>query len=181
MVSSTGTDQPSHGGAEWRASPDRQPAREHDVSRPRLNLGKLSKANPKDYAIRFVLGGVVSVVASLLGHWVTQRFGGIFTAFPAILLASLTLIGEHDGNEASAEDAAGGVAGALALVVLAVFLSLVLPRASGALALAAGVGLWLVLAVSLYGLAVRFGWLRTRARDDGENPDDRKAAPSRSH
>lgn len=149
---------------------------EHDVSRPRLDLGKLREASLKDYGIRFVLGGAVSVLAALLSHWATPRFGGIFTAFPAILLASLTLIGEHDGQEESAEDAEGRVAGALALVVTAIFLSLTLTHLAGAAVLSAGLVLWLVVAMGIYGLAVRAGWLRTRETYDQQNPDDHKAS-----
>jgi hypothetical protein len=132
-----------------------------DESRPRIKLDKLREAKLKDYAIRFVFGGAISVLAVLIAHWTTERFGGVFTAFPAILLASLTLIGQRDGREPSSEDAAGGVAGALALMLTAVFLAATLDRLPGALSLVAALGLWLLVAVALYGLAVRLGWLRT--------------------
>lgn len=136
------------------------------MSRPRLNLARLKQAKLKDYAIRFAFGGVISVIAALLGHWITTRFGGIFTAFPAILLASLTLIGEHDGREQSAEDAEGGVAGALALVACALFIALTVTHLSGAASLLLALALWLALALAGYALGIKLGWLRTRTRDE---------------
>jgi hypothetical protein len=80
-----------------------------------------------------------SVLAALLGHWVSLRFGGIFMALPVVLLASLTLIGRRDGDEPAAEDGEGRVVGACACAGSAVLLALLLPRVAGALAL------WLVL------------------------------------
>jgi hypothetical protein len=139
---------------------------ENDGSRPRLDLARLKQAKLKDYAIRFTFGGAVSVIAALLGYWITPRFGGIFTAFPAILLASLTLIGEHDGREQSAEGAEGGVAGALALVACAFFIALTVTRLPGAVSLVLALLLWLALALAGYALGVRLGWLRTRARNE---------------
>jgi hypothetical protein len=111
------------------------PGDQRDVSRPGLDLGKLRQVKLPDLALRFAFGGAASVLAALLGHWVTQRFGGIFTALPAVLLASLTLIGRRDGDEPSAEDAEGGVLGACAFVGSAVLLALLLPRVAGAVAL----------------------------------------------
>ncbi len=147
--------------ADGQSGPQAGRGHTRDASRPRLDLGKLRQARLKDYAIRFVFGGTISVLAALIGQWTTIRFGGIFTAFPAILLASLTLIGDQDGREASAEDAEGGVAGALALAIAAALLAATLPHMSGAASLLASLLLWLLLAVGLYGLAVRLGWLRT--------------------
>lgn len=179
MVSNSGADKPPRGVADRRSASNGKLMRGRDVSWPRLEPQKLREASLRDYSIRFVLGGAVSVLAALLSQLVTQRFGGIFTAFPAILLASLTLIGQHDGQEASAEDAEGGVAGAIALALMTTFLSLTLVRVSGAMALGIGLILWLVLATGIYGLAVRAGWLRSYERDDQRNPDDGNATQSR--
>lgn len=115
----------------------------------------------KDYAIRFAFGGAVSVVAALIGRWTNVPFGGVFTAFPAILLASLTLIGEKYGREQSAEDAEGGVIGAFAFVVAAIFIANIIMYISGAASLLLALGIWTALAVALYLLAIRIGFLRT--------------------
>ena len=147
-----------------RSSSSTDQGHEHDVSRPRLDLARLKQAKLKDYAIRFAFGGAVSVIAALLGHWITPRFGGIFTAFPAILLASLTLIGKHDGREQSAEDAEGGAAGALALVACAFVIALTVTWIAGAASLVLALALWLALALAGYALGVKLGWLRTKSR-----------------
>jgi hypothetical protein len=149
-----------------QAGPSAVSERGQDVSRPRLDVQKLREATVKDYAIRFVFGGAVSVLAALISHWTTGRFGGIFTAFPAILLASLTLIGHHEGQEAAAEDAEGGVVGALALAATAALLAVTLPRMPGVVALLASLALWLLITIGLYALAVRVGWLRTYAHEE---------------
>lgn len=132
-----------------------------DVSRPSVEIARLRQIRFRDYAIRFVFGGTISVLAALLGQWVTPRFGGVFTAFPAILLASLTLIGKKDGHEASAEDAEGGVLGAIAFVAIACFIAVTLASISGAASLCLSLLIWVALAVGLYLLCIKLGLLRT--------------------
>lgn len=100
------------------------------------------------------------MLAALLGSWVTPRFGGLFTTFPAILLASLTLLGRKEGKERASDDAKGAVVGAIALVVCAGVLVGLLSWLSGALALGVALFLWLLVASLLYFLSVRKGWLR---------------------
>lgn len=139
-----------------------------DVSRPRLDLSKLRQVKLKDYAIRFVFGGAISVIAALLGHWVTPRFGGVFTAFPAILLASLTLIGKKQGREQSAEDAEGGVLGAIAFVGIAAFIAATLAYISGAASLFLALAIWFAVAVGLYLLCIKVGLLRTYEKQKEE-------------
>ena len=144
---------------------------QRDVSKPKIQFSNLKEVRLKDYAIRFAFGGAVSVVASLIGHWTSVPFGGVFTAFPAILLASLTLIGEKDGREQSAEDAEGGVLGAIAFVVGAVFIAMTVTHIAGAASLLLALGIWVVLAVALYLLAVRVGLLRTyKWQEDDKQP-----------
>jgi hypothetical protein len=137
----------------------------------------LREIKPRDYAIRILLGGVVSVLAALIGQWVNPRFGGIFTAFPAILLASLTLIGQHQGDEPSAEDAEGGAVGSVALAVTAVFIALTITIIAGAIALLAALAVWLVLAVAQYALGVKIGWLPTRQGDEQKPPPADRGGP----
>jgi hypothetical protein len=45
-----------------------------------------------DYAVRFLFGGLVTVIAGLLAKHGGPIFGGLFLAFPAIFPASATLI-----------------------------------------------------------------------------------------
>ncbi len=145
---------------------------QHDADRPRVDMSRLRQAKPKDYVIRFAFGGLVSVVAALIGHWTTPEFGGIFTAFPAILLASLTLIGKREGDEPSAEDAEGGALGAIALTATAAVITLTLTRVAGAVSLAGALGVWLILSLLLYLLAVKVGWLHTSRRGERSPSDE---------
>ncbi len=159
----TSMTRPSDAAAQQHSSGEKQ-----DVSRPRIHLSNLKKVHLKDYAIRFAFGGAVSVIAALIGKWTNVPFGGMFTAFPAILLASLTLIGKHDGDEKSAEDAEGGVLGAIAFIVAAIFISRTVTVMTGAVSLLLALAVWLALAVSLYLLAIRLGFLRTYERQDDD-------------
>lgn len=125
----------------------------------KCRLSALRTIRLRDYLIRFLFGGVISVIATLIGQWTTPRIGGIFTAFPAILLASLTLINHEDGQTASEEDAQGAVLGAMAFAVAAIVLTLTLDVLAGAIAILLSLGAWLVCSVGLYVLSVKCGWL----------------------
>jgi hypothetical protein len=131
----------------------------------KFKLSQLRGIRLRDYVIRFLFGGTISVIAALIGQWTTGRIGGIFTAFPAILLASLTLINQEDGKQASAMDAQGAVLGAVALVLASILLSVTLGALAGAWSLLLGLGAWLVCSVGLYFLSVKLGWLRIEKRN----------------
>ncbi len=131
------------------------------TSRPRLAFSEIRNARLKDYAVRFLFGGVISVLAALLGHWVTPRFGSLFTTFLAILLASLTLIGKKEGHQRSAQDAQGGVVGTLELLVTATFLSFAITLLACLTSLRAALSLWLSLSLLLHLFCVKVDWLRT--------------------
>jgi hypothetical protein len=82
-----------------------------------------------EYAVRFLLGGSVTVIAGLLAQYYGPVFGGLFLAFPAILPASATLVDKHErekkqragiqhttrGRRVAGVDAAGAALGAWAL------------------------------------------------------------------
>lgn len=127
-----------------------------------VDFSPLKKIRMQDYAIRFLFGGAVSVLASLIAQWTTGRIGGIFTAFPAILLASLTIIDKKEGKEAAAADARGGVVGSVGLVIAAIVLSVTLGLLLPVLSLLLALAIWLVCSVGLYLLSFRAGWLRVK-------------------
>jgi hypothetical protein len=72
---------------------------------PRFRAGRIREASYTDMAVRFAFGGTISVVAALIGAVTTESIGGIFTAFPAILVASLTLIDKQEDPEHASYDA----------------------------------------------------------------------------
>ena len=104
----------------------------------------------RDYAVRFVFGAAIALVAGLIGTAFGPKLGGVFLAFPAILPASLTLIQEKEGKEQASIDSIGAVLGAIAMIAFAmtVFLSVtswgVVPSVGFALSV------WLGVAVALY-------------------------------
>ena len=103
-------------------------------------------------AVRFVFGGTISVVAALIGAVFTEPIGGIFTAFPAILVASLTLIDKQEDREHASYDAVGAALGAVGFIACAFFVSLTLERWPVAASLGVGLSIWLVVSVGLYAL-----------------------------
>lgn len=95
-----------------------------------------------EYAIRFVFGGLVTVMAGLIAHKYGPAVGGLFLAFPAIFPASMTLVeshtrkkkekqgvsGQEEGLKAASVDAAGAALGSLGLLAFAVIVWLFAAR-----------------------------------------------------
>src|SRR4051812_31210797 len=93
----------------------------------------LKQTKPREYLVRFMLGGTATVVAGLVAKAFGPEVGGLFLAFPAIFCASATLIEKHErerktskglkGNErgrnAAALDSAGAGWGSVALALFA--------------------------------------------------------------
>src|SRR6202162_1041920 len=83
-----------------------------------------------EYAVRFVAGGIITVIAGLIARKWGPGIGGLFLAFPAIFPASATLIEKHErkrkqnkglhgeerGTDAAAIDALGSARGSVGLV-----------------------------------------------------------------
>src|ERR1700721_2059300 len=105
------------------------------------NFSALKKTKWYEYAVRFLLGGSVTVVAGLLAKHYGPVFGGLFLAFPAIFPASATLVEKHERQkkrkagivntarrrEAAALDAWGATRGILGLVFFALLVWKLLP------------------------------------------------------
>ena len=87
----------------------------------KLSLSALKQTRWYEYGIRFLLGGLATVLAGVLGARFGVSVGGLFLALPAIFCASATLVESHErrtkekaglsgtrrGQEAAALDAAG--------------------------------------------------------------------------
>jgi len=120
-----------------------------------LDLGELRQVRPRDLAVRFAFGAVISVVAGVVGQAAGSRAGGALLAFPAILPATLTLIEKEDGTAAAVADVRGSVLGALALVAFALVAFVSLGRLPPPASLAAALGAWIVVALGLYVIRAR--------------------------
>jgi len=130
----------------------------------KLNLKALGQTRWQDYAVRFVLGGIVTVLTgAIAGEW-GPVFGGLFLAFPAIFPASVTLLEKHEtekkqkagitftlrGRLAAALEARGAVMGALGGIAFAAVAWKLIPAHGAALALLVALTIWITVSTSLW-------------------------------
>jgi uncharacterized membrane protein (DUF4010 family) len=83
---------------------------------PDVRPRRLAEPPARDWLVRFAFGAGVSALAAVVGKPAGPTVGGLFLAFPAILLASLTLVAKEDGEHQAREDARGAALGALGLI-----------------------------------------------------------------
>jgi PncC family amidohydrolase len=121
--------------------PDQEPAG--------LDLKKLRKVRPGDYAMRFVFGAMISTVAGVLTLTVGPRFGGLFLAFPAVLPATLILLEKKEGLAQAVSDVRGAAIGSLGMIAFAV-VAFMLVKGNPVLALAAAAAAWVVTSGVVY-------------------------------
>lgn len=121
-----------------------------------ISTSGLKRAKWYEYLIRFALGGLVTAVASVLAKQFGPSFGGLFLAFPAILVASSTLVEKHErekkeekglhglyrGRHAAGADAAGAAMGSIGLMAFAVFVWKLLPVHPAWLVIAGATLVW---------------------------------------
>jgi hypothetical protein len=101
--------------------------------RARVDLSALADTTWKEYALRFLLGGAITVATGLIARKFGPAVGGLFLAFPAIFPATATLIatrekdekrragldGKFRGRDAAAIEARGTATGTLGLLAFA--------------------------------------------------------------
>ena len=134
-----------------------------------INVAKLREGKPHEYLTRFLFGGIVTVLATLIARHYGPILGGLFMAFPGIFAPGLSMTETHaierkakagaSGTlfaraEASVE-AAGASAGALGLAAFALTLWIGLPAHSLTLVLPLASAVWLAVSVLLW-------WIRKR-------------------
>jgi hypothetical protein len=110
----------------------------------------------RQYLLRFVLGGAITVATGLLARFYGPVWGGLFLAFPAIFPASVTLVAKHErqrkarhglhgtirGLDAAAANAVGAILGSIGLFFFALVACGFLSFGNGALALLAATIVW---------------------------------------
>ena len=133
------------------------------------DFSALKKTKWFEYAVRFLLGGSVTVVAGLLAKHYGPVFGGLFLAFPAIFPASATLVDKHErqkkqcagikqntrGPQVAGMDATGAALGSLGLSTFAYIVWKLLPVWNVASVFIVAVAAWLCVSVTLW-------WLRKK-------------------
>jgi Protein of unknown function (DUF3147) len=132
-----------------------------------ISVAKLREGKPHEYLTRFLFGGAVTVIATLIAGRYGPVIGGLFLAFPGIFAPGLSMTETHaierkakagaNGTlfaraEASVE-AAGASIGALGLAAFALILWKFLPTHHLALVLPLATAAWLVVSVLCW-------WLR---------------------
>jgi hypothetical protein len=135
----------------------------------------------REIAVRFLFGGIITVLTGLIARNWGPGLGGLFMAFPAIFPASATLVAKHEDEEmesaglkgdrraaaAAALDARGTAMGATGLIAFAVVAWRLLPVRHTASVLIGALVAWFVVAATLWWLrkAIRTStWLRKRHR-----------------
>src|SRR5712671_2293359 len=138
-----------------------------------FHLDALRKTKWSEYAVRFIFGGAVSVVAAALAKHFGPAFGGLFLAFPAIFPASATLLEKHErqkkakagitatlrGRQSAALDAFGAALGCVGLAGFAVIVWKFLPRHGTGIVLFAGTITWLAFSVLGWSIRHKGRWL----------------------
>ena len=129
----------------------------------RFEFSALRETRWHDYVIRFVLGGLMTVVAGLIAAEYGPAVGGLFLAFPAIFPASATLIEKHErerkersglrgarrGKDAAALEAAGAALGSIGLAAFGAAAWLLIASFPITAFLAASVG-WLLFSALMW-------------------------------
>ena len=135
----------------------------------RVNFQALRQSTWSEYAIRFGLGGLTTVIAGIVADAFGPAAGGLFLAFPAIFCASATLIEKHErqrkqtkglrgtcrGREAAALDASGTFWGSIGLCAFAMVMWFGAKGLSTS-ALAVATLVWLVVSFLLWRLRRAF-------------------------
>jgi uncharacterized membrane protein (GlpM family) len=127
--------------------------------RPRLKFdpGKVKDVAGKDLAIRFAFGAGTSIIAAIVSLLAGPTIAGVFLAFPAILLASLTLVADDEGRSKARDDARGAAAGAMGLVAFAGVGAALFAAGPSVAAFLAAAAAWLVVALGVFLIAWRVG------------------------
>ena len=96
-----------------------------------ISLSGLAQTKPLEFLLRFLFGGIVTVLAGLVASAYGPVIGGLFLAFPSIFPATATLIEKHEEKKrqqegmhgryvatcAAGADAAGAAMGTIGLMV----------------------------------------------------------------
>ncbi len=108
-----------------------------------------------EHALRFLFGGAISAIVSLVTSSWGPIAGGLLLAFPSIFPASVTLVNTHDGRTRAIDDARGARLGSLGLMAFAAVVWFASPLWKPAAVLVTATVAWLV--VDLAAWAIVYG------------------------
>ena len=122
----------------------------------KADISALRKASWPEYGVRFLFGGLMTVVAGLIAKHYGPELGGLFLAFPAIAPASVTLLdqnvkeereragleGHTRGRKTAALDMFGTVWGSVGLLAFALVIWQMAPTRSTWVVLCIATAVW---------------------------------------
>jgi hypothetical protein len=128
------------------------------------NPSALREIKIHEYGVRFLFGGLCTVIAGIVAKHYGPAIGGLFLAFPAIFPASATMIENHEkrkkaktgrdgtmrGRMAASIDAAGTARGAIGLAAFSLLVWKCLPVHNSVSVIAAAVLLWAITSYFLW-------------------------------
>jgi Protein of unknown function (DUF3147) len=131
-----------------------------------FNWSSLKDTEAHEYAVRFLFGGLATVVAGLVARRYGPGIGGLFLAFPAIFPASATMIENHEkkrkaaigsdgrprGRMAASLDSSGASLGCVGLMAFAYVLWRWIDDHNAWLMISVATALWLSIACLLWKL-----------------------------
>jgi hypothetical protein len=121
--------------------------------RASASVVRLKQTRAREYAVRFVFGGLVTVGAGVAASVWGPVVGGLFLAFPSILPASLTLVAKHARlTGAAGADGLGAVMGSLGLVAFALVGWGLSERLSAVVVLLLACAAWLIVALGTWAI-----------------------------
>jgi uncharacterized membrane protein (GlpM family) len=135
----------------------------------KIDPAGLKQTKWHEYLLRFVAGGVITVIAGVIARKWGLGIGGLFLAFPAIFPASATLIEKHErqrkqekelhgeerGTDAAAIDAVGAAMGSIGLMAFAGTCWWLIPCYPAPLALGGATVAWMVVSFSAWTMRQR--------------------------
>jgi hypothetical protein len=136
----------------------------------KIDVSGVKQTKLHEYVLRFVAGGLITVIAGLIARKWGAGVGGLFLAFPAIFPASATLIEKHErerkqnkglhgekrGRDAAAVDSVGAAMGSLGLVAFAGVCWWGLPRYAPSAVLLVATLSWALVAVLTWVIRRRY-------------------------
>jgi uncharacterized membrane protein (GlpM family) len=129
-----------------------------------FDMSALRRTRWHEYALRFLFGGAMTVVAGLVAKRYGPAVGGLFLAFPAIFPAGATLVEKHErekkkqagivrtkrGRQAAALDAYGAALGTMGLLCFGLIVWLLLPTHDLPLVLLCATAAWSIVSIALW-------------------------------